>query len=379
MNRGDVLQKPNGDVSAAPRRAEPFRLIQALRFFAALAVVGLHTAFYTAERLDPRLGLWLQGANGVRIFFVISGFVMIFASNGLLEAAHGWRAFAVKRVVRIVPMYWAATAFKLVVLLLTPAAVLHASLDWSYVAKSLLFWPAVNVDGEIHPLLGVGWTLIFEMFFYGLFTLALLLRLPPVRTLVPLLVVLALLSHWRTPNWPVELVCWTNPIVLDFAAGMLIAQFVRRGGHIPQHFGWAMLVLGAGYLFSPVLRVDYQTLAGSLVLTVSAAMVVAGTVALEPRLGGRVPRWLMFMGAASYALYLMHPLVSPAVPMVLTRLHLPLPLLSIELGIAAAIVAGVVCHLLIELPATRALTGWIKRTGWLDTGRSRAERTVTAA
>lgn len=293
---------------------------------------------------------------------------MIIASNNLLVSAQGWRVFATKRLVRIVPMYWAATGFKLATMLVAPAAVLHAQLDWGYVAKSLLFWPALNVDGEIHPLLGVGWTLIFEMFFYALFTLALLLRVNPVRALVPLLVGLALLSQFRKPGWPVELACWTNPIVLDFAAGMLIARWAQRGGRMPAPLAWAVLLGGAAYLFAPILRVDYLSLAGSITLTLSAAMIVAGAVSLERQISPAIPRIVIFLGAASYALYLAHPLVAPAVPAILARLHLPFPTISIALSVAGAIVAGVLCHLLIEQPATRFLTGLAKRCGLLAPG-----------
>lgn len=330
----------------------------------------LHSGFYTAERLDNSINIWLAGANGVRLFFVISGFVMIMATDDALTAPRGWFAFAIKRIIRIVPMYWAATVFKLVTMLAAPSAVLHAQLNWHYVVKSMLFFPAFNVDGEIHPLLGVGWTLTFEMFFYALFTLALLFRVNPVRALAPILVALAILSLFRAPSWPVALLCWADPIVLDFLAGMMLARCCQRNRTLSPALATVVAVAGCAYLFLPLgaLRPAYESMTGSLLTTAAATAVLAGAVSLEPRLGPRVPRVALFMGAASYALYLMHPLVAPIAPVLFRRLGLIWPHLSILLSVCLALVAGTLCHLLIEKPATRILTGLAKRHGLLSPG-----------
>jgi peptidoglycan/LPS O-acetylase OafA/YrhL len=358
--------------STVPVIRSPYLTIQALRFFAAFAVVVLHSGFYTAERLDGGFGYWTQGANGVRLFFVISGFVMIMAADDRLTAPGGWSVFSVKRIIRVVPMYWAATAFKLFTMFVAPGTVLHARLDWSYVAKSLLFLPAYNVDGEIHPLLGVGWTLTFEMFFYAMFALALVFRANPVRFLTPVLGVLALLSFFRTPGWPVALQCWADPIVLDFLGGMLLARWCQGGHAAPPALAAAMMTIGIVYLFVPLggLRPAFGSFHGSGLTTLAAVLVLAGAVSLESLLGPHIPRPILFMGGASYALYLIHPLIAPAVPVALHKLGLIWPHVSVVVAVGLAIAAGGFCHLLIERPSTRFLTGWAKRVRLLDPSAS---------
>src|ERR1700730_16626449 len=80
--------------------------IQALRIVAAGLVVVTHSTFYAFERLDRNFFVWQRGTRGVDIFFVISGFVMIYSSQKLLALPGGWKTFAERRIVRIVPLYW---------------------------------------------------------------------------------------------------------------------------------------------------------------------------------------------------------------------------------------------------------------------------------
>jgi peptidoglycan/LPS O-acetylase OafA/YrhL len=79
------------------------------------------------------------GAKGVDIFFIISGFVMVISSRSLITPNDGWKIFLKKRLIRIVPLYWAATSLKLFILLLMSSLVLHANLDGWVIIKSYFF------------------------------------------------------------------------------------------------------------------------------------------------------------------------------------------------------------------------------------------------
>lgn len=357
-------------------RGPRYETIEALRFLAALAVVVTHSSFYAAERLNSSLGIYKAGANGVRLFFVISGFVMIMSTTRIVGTPLGWRAFAVRRIVRIVPIYWAVNAIKLAILLITPGAVLHARLDWGFIAKSLFFIPAINVDGDMHPFLGVGWTLNFEMFFYLLFTVALLARARPILALAPVLVALALLHPIaRQEHWPVPAQFLADPIVLDFLGGMLLARAVQGGMKLPAPVAVLLLLVGGFYLLGDVPRPGaFGTLQFSLAMTVASVAIVAGAVALDARLTPYLPRWMLFMGAASYSLYLIHPIVAPFPPTVLNRIGIHQPLLSIGCSIAVALIAGALSYRLVERPATAWLNGRARGLGLYATDRDAARR-----
>src|SRR5262249_8314784 len=100
--------------------------IQSLRFFAAFLVVLTHSTFYASERLTQGIGFWPDGATGVNIFFVISGFVMVVSTAKLKSVADSWKIFVKRRIIRIVPMYWLATTLKLLAMILVPSVVLHS-------------------------------------------------------------------------------------------------------------------------------------------------------------------------------------------------------------------------------------------------------------
>ena len=85
--------------------------IQYLRAFAAINVVFLHVliggeSYNRPANLLSFFGNW--GASGVDIFFVISGFVMIYTHINNPKTVLN---FYKSRLIRILPIYWLITAF----------------------------------------------------------------------------------------------------------------------------------------------------------------------------------------------------------------------------------------------------------------------------
>jgi exopolysaccharide production protein ExoZ len=325
--------------------------LQVLRVMAAVLVLITHSGFYASERLDRSFKYWETGAAGVDLFFVISGFVMVYSSMNLIGDRKGWLIFSQRRVIRIVPMYWLATTIKLVLMVLAGEFVLHARFSFLDTLLSYLFLPTRNSDGNLFPLLGVGWTLNFEMLFYALFAVALFLRVSVFRFVGTVLFLLATGALFRQNDWP-AVSFYLNPIVLDFFFGMLIARACLRDKYLPR--GAAALSVVAGLLLLLVFpaTIWHTSLAG-----LAAAMIIGGLVGLEAWLTW-IPGWLIYLADASYVIYLFHPLVAPAAPMILAKLKMPYPLLSIALSICLALLAGCFIHKLIEKPVTI----WLKRT-----------------
>lgn len=337
-----------------------FEGIQALRFVAALLVVITHSTFYTHERLDSSVPVWSFGAIGVDIFFVISGFVMMITAGSFSDPG-GWKRFAARRVHRIVPLYWLATTAKLITMLIVPAAVLHAELDLSKVILSYLLLPSTNADGRFEPLLGVGWTLIFEMFFYAVFALGLALRVRLLPFVASILALCVFIGLFRQPGWPAGTM-YFQPIVVFFVVGMSLATLVQR---CPPERLVAPAVAGLLLLALSVFAfdVDIQAKAKSLPGIIFASLLVMLFVGLEPKMGGRIPQWVIFMGDASYALYLFHPLVSPAVPEILSRIGCFNPTASIVGGVTVALLASALIHLFVERPVTQWLKPYVPYAG----------------
>jgi peptidoglycan/LPS O-acetylase OafA/YrhL len=317
---------------------------------AAVLVLITHSGFYASERLDHSFKYWETGAAGVDLFFVISGFVMVYSSAKLFGDQRGWLVFSQRRVIRIVPMYWLATTIKLAVMVLAGEFVLHARFSLLTTVMSYLFLPTRNSDGNLFPLLGVGWTLNFEMLFYLLFAVALFLRVSVFRFVGVVLFLLAAGALFRKNDWP-ALSFYLNPIVLDFFFGMLIARACLRGKYLPRSVAVLSVCTGLLLLLAFPVTIWHTSLAG-----IAAAMIIGGMVGLEAWFIW-IPGWLIYLADASYVIYLFHPLVAPAAPIILSKVNMPYPLLSIALSICFALLAGCVIHKLIEKPVTL----WLKR------------------
>jgi exopolysaccharide production protein ExoZ len=330
---------------------------QVFRLVAAFMVIILHSTFYASERLGIKIPLYEQGTNGVRLFFVISGFVMIISSEKLKIKAGGWKVFAIKRIIRIVPIYWIITTFKLFILIFASSVVYHSKLDIIYILKSYFFIPAMNVDGKFTPLVGVGWTLNFEMFFYLLFTIALAFRLNTILFLSMIFIPLAILYNFNNPSWP-DIRFYANPIVLDFLYGMIAGQLILKNKKLPPKIGVAFIGIGLLYLFLPQLAA--QNLLENLLIGIAAFLVIYGGASIE-NLWMSKPGWLIYLGGASYSLYLVHPLIAPLSPSLLSMLKLRWVLLSIILSIVFAIAAGTIFYKFCEKPISLFLSKLAKK------------------
>jgi exopolysaccharide production protein ExoZ len=262
------------------------RSIQVLRAIAALAVVFFH--------LSP--SAWTLGAAGVDLFFVISGCIM-----GTVGLKDDPGRFMAKRVIRIVPLYWAVT-FAMCAASLVPGLFATFSFDLPRLLTSLFFIPFEDPQGKILPLVVVGWTLNYEMFFYLLFALGL-------RLGRPVMLPLAIIGGLTAAGWILEPQgtlsrFYTSTLLVEFAFGLLISRavFFRSG-----LLGGALALAGFACLLSWGLGSDTPDWR-VLYWGVPAAAIVAGFVAIER--AGAFPalalRPLEKLGDASYSLYLTH-------------------------------------------------------------------------
>lgn len=294
--------------------------IQALRGVAALLVVLCHGRMYLSARPDFQdiQELLLPGAMGVDLFFIISGFIMVYATRNLNGGARTVVEFLIKRFSRIWPVYLIATL--LWVLVTNQIATLFStSVGVDALFKSLLFLP-VNENRAlfVEPVLSLGWTLDFEMYFYTIFAFSLMFsakRLWLVGMWIGLTVLLVpyylgvftvnpLVSHVYAVSY-MNII--TNPIVLEFFAGCCIAQVyisdrVRISNPTVAYCLISVsiaLMLWWNYAETGVLH-GINRWGGSLAFMVLIFAIASKTVHIP------VPRILVYVGEISFSLYLMH-------------------------------------------------------------------------
>ncbi len=333
--------------------------IQILRGFAALLVVISHLASALVHAELPNVMPDTSfGYFGVDLFFVISGFIMLHVTepdSGPQPAAR----FLLRRMVRIIPLYWLFTTLTLV---LTLHAYRHGRLGsfaiWHTIA-SYLFVPFPEMPGstDIYPIYDVGWSLNYEMLFYVCFASAMLLaprfRLP---TVAGLFLGLALLGS--LVDLPLPLSFWARSNILEFVFGMLVAQALRHGVRMPAWSAVALAAVGvAGVLVFLPYSEDWDALRGLGWGLPAAAIVAAGALVRRAE-GNPLTRALEGLGDASYSLYLLHPAFYDGV-IVLSRRAIASHDLRfrflIPIMLIGAIAASFALYRMIERPMTRAL------------------------
>ncbi|MBX9858945.1 MAG: acyltransferase [Sphingomonas sp.] len=337
--------------------------VQYLRAVAALLVVVNHAQLHAVNELQfffVRLGSF-----GVLLFFVISGFIMVtMTSEGRFDGG----AFLRRRIERVVPLYWLATAFVAMLAVIAPDLLKNTSFSIEGLVKSLLFIPYQRGNGEIVPLLKLGWTLNYEMFFYLLF--AAFCRTGAgfrVVMISAILAILAVIGIW-IPKSATILFFFTRPVALSFAIGMVVGLAYQRGlltrqlGPATAHAVIAgALVIGLGLtaagltvlpgtLFDPRIDLCFALAASAFI----AAGLIAEPTLYHSRLG-------LALGDASYSIYLVHLYVVALLIKLLAMLGPAGLATRIPIALVFASLAGLAIHRLVERPIMRFFQRWRQR------------------
>jgi exopolysaccharide production protein ExoZ len=340
------------------------RSIQYLRGAAALLVVLYHV-YVQLFRLGYTGPLPHCFSIGVDIFFVISGFIMWYTTvDGKLTTTEFWR----HRIIRIVPLYWLVTSFYVFVLLVSPGIMQSAQFNLFHIITSYLFIPSPHPSSPewMWPLVVPGWTLNYEMFFYLLFGLCLVIPLQwRAATIVALLACLVSLQALNPPTNSI-IGFYSSSIVLEFAFGVLLGYMYSRKIVIPRVLSLAMILGGiaAALSFSGSLPLSQR----AIDFGVPALLIVAGAVFFERSHGVREIGLPKLLGDASYSIYLTHGMMLSAYGQFWRKFHLPSVsqpidfLLFSVLGVIMASIFGITIYKLIERPMVSALAGRFKRT-----------------
>jgi exopolysaccharide production protein ExoZ len=98
----------------------------------------------------------------------------------------------------------------------------------------------------------------------------------------------------------------------------------------------------------------------NIIIGIVAFLVIYGCASIE-YLWGPKSSWLIYLGGASYSLYLIHPVVAPLAPTLLNKLNIRWSFLSVVLGITMALAGGLAFYKFCEKPITEVLTKWAKK------------------
>ncbi len=296
-------------MSESSHKSGRFDHLDSIRGVAAMAVVVFHCLFHIVKVRDPEgIGTrWFEGFHqwldlgklGVVLFFAMSGYVIPYS---LLRArSRPVLGFAVSRVFRLYPLYWASILLSLVVL------TRGATLDWSIVWVN---FSMLQSFFGVQDLLGVYWTLQIEIVFYVV--CAVLLATGQVRWLRTSLLALAgflavaLVFAWIRGTTPHRM-----PVAMPLGlAVMFWGDLQRRALESVDAARWAnRATLALSLLLLPICKLAYDNPASDESWVRYLITYLVGLWAFA--LWSRRPSWTSpssaFLGRISYSMYLIHP------------------------------------------------------------------------
>lgn len=296
--------------------------LQLLRFIAALLVLLFH------------LELYQSGYKGVDIFFVISGYVMYYTSY--IQKPKSAGSFLINRLTKIFLLYWMAL---FLLFIFTPFTINPAFLNTIFL-----------IPGHT-SILGVSWSLSYELYFYLLFGTAFYLL--PKRYGTFLFVFLLISSTGiaiiNTTSLSIKGSTW------NFLAGQNLWEFLLgiSGACIAYRLRPSLkpLMLISALLLSSILfaaiNISYANPKSYLIYGTLSFLMILTFTRLENQIpfGGTPAKWMALAGDASYAIYLFGPLITKAV--------LPETLDTKILVIGITVIVSVMINTILEKPILR--------------------------
>jgi exopolysaccharide production protein ExoZ len=313
------------------------------RALAALAVVAHHSCLATTAFVGrpPYLveAVVRRGYLGVDFFFVLSGFIIMHAHMNDARTGHAAANYIKKRLRRIYIPYLPVSFCIILLYLSVPSASL-GNRDWGALTSITL------LPSDRPPALSVAWSLVYEMMFYTIFLASYFIK----RFIIFVIAwVVAIFGAWSigwTPEFPV-LRIFLSLQNLEFVAGMASAYAYTR-----VSVRWSPALIGAG--LASIAAYFLRAEPNYVWFGISLAPIVIGVALLERQKSPVPLGWLLMLGNASYAIYLVHnPIISIAI-----RLSMGLHSwgLSLMLCTFAGTVFGVAYHFLVEKPGIRMTT-----------------------
>lgn len=313
--------------------------IQLLRAIAVSLVIFVHASYIgvpivsAVNPTDSFYHVKSWGAIGVDLFFCISGFIMTIVAPSYIKPG-GWKKFFLKRIIRIIPLYYLLSGLDAAVTIF----IHHKALDAITVVKTLIFFPLFDQDNFVVPLISVGWSLSYEIYFYTLVGILLTFKKHLFRNLLGLLLLLSIIGVVVNPDI-VILKFLTSPIILEFGFGIICGLIYKKITLTlinAQALAITLSIIGLGLMLATIfvpLRYSINeatTIENNNVIAIyraiawgiPSAILLLGVILSEYAFKLRVPLLLILAGDASYSCYLIHGQVYTAFAILFSRLHL---------------------------------------------------------
>ncbi|OFY67456.1 MAG: hypothetical protein A3H98_03290 [Bacteroidetes bacterium RIFCSPLOWO2_02_FULL_36_8] len=333
--------------------------IQYLRGFASLYVVLTHLRLIYNV---PEAGLFYEwtdfGFSGVNLFFVISGFIITFITpeeRGLKAVVQ----YLKKRFIRIFPVYWIVLLSLVVLGVFFPPK--NVNMNVLNILQNFLL-----VHDYKNSILGVSWTLEFEILFYFIFCFTILNSKFRIEILL-FLWILFPIFRLILPGAPFVNSILSHRSCQEFIMGCIIAiVFKKYTFKIPFVFPLVLLFyfIASPFLFRYAITLpgSLKSFQGLLEYSIPATLVVFSFVFYEKSNNPKIQNFLLLLGDASYSIYLIHLPIIIVLKKVLFKMTINQVLMEglFILFFILIVISGILFHKNIELK----LINWFRK--WLS-------------
>ncbi|MEH2012473.1 acyltransferase family protein [Nostoc sp.] len=340
-------------------------LLQVYRGVAAILVVLTHANRILSREMyqDDLLQIFHFGWIGVDFFFVLSGFIIFYIHQSDIGKPNKFNSFFFKRFIRVYPLYWSILAIKILVSLFNKNSIYQRSAD--EIIKAIFLLPQDRYILE-SSFIGVSWTLSYEVFFYCLFGLLILKNTKISQSIIFAWIIGIILNFFDLlpigENFLPRFIFDEHN--LEFVLGCLAAYTISK-----YEFKFAASLIYAS-IFMLVLSV-INTKYGEFNVSGTSSLVaygipfmilIIGSVYLEVSKTINIPPILIYIGNASYSIYLTHGFFLSNISKIFTKLTEKLNILyliqnpSIYYNVGAflivviAVVMGCIIHSYLEKP-----------------------------
>lgn len=290
------------------KKNKSLNLIQSFRGLAAILVLIHHGAKIGRDYVGYEyLGnIFRVGWIGVDFFFVLSGFIIYYAHFHDLGQRHKALDFYKKRLFRVFPVYWFVTTVLVIMFFSVPEWGIGYETQLDVIIKSYILFPQPH-----DPILNVGWTLVYEMYFYLLFGLLIFFKSNISKVLIFSWITGVFVNSFGILNFNNFYLSFIfSNYNLEFLMGCLIGNLVLKvklnQSHVYLIMSIGILGIGLGAYFHLSGYLERYSTESMLVFGSTFSMLVLAAAKLDMSRKITIPSIFLIIGNASYSIYLTH-------------------------------------------------------------------------
>lgn len=340
-------------------QVQKIQSLQVLRGVAAIFVALYHVYIILDEHTGVKIfePLTRFGFLGVNLFFVISGLVIFTVHRADFGEVSRIPNYLYKRFSRVYPIYW---IYLTVFLVAAYAGLGYPDFSWAPI-NIFSSYALFSFNDPVTFPLKVAWTLFYEIRFYLIFIVFFFSRTLG-YVVCSIWAALLVAAYFLKLDAPLDMLePWNVYFLFGIVGALMVERLSPTWGIGLFAAGLAMLVYYGTAYYIPVIAVlarEYSYL--HFLLAPAFTLVLTGLILAERRYSLKMPKLAMFVGDASYSIYLVHSAVISLLSIIAAKFGL-MALLGQEILFVvlflASVTAGSVAYLLVEVPLMKLMRG----------------------